>query len=77
MTIPLEALVVWGAVALLLFAGALALGFLVDRRQRGSRSGADLEKFRDIVETSPDLITRMNAAGEPSSSANPQWYSMA
>lgn len=64
MTIPLEALVVWGAVAALLFAGALALGFRVARGQRGARGGADLEKFRDMVETSPDLITRMNAAGQ-------------
>ena len=64
MTISPEALVVWGALAVLLLAGALALGFRVDRRQRGARVGGDLEKFRDIVETSPDLITRMNAAGE-------------
>ena len=64
MTIPLEALLVWGAVAVLLLAGALALGLHVDRRQRDSRSAAELEKFRDIVETSPDLITRMSTAGE-------------
>jgi diguanylate cyclase (GGDEF)-like protein/PAS domain S-box-containing protein len=64
MTISPEALVVWGALAVLLLAGALALGIRVERRQRGARAGADLEKFRDIVETSPDLITRMNAAGE-------------
>jgi diguanylate cyclase (GGDEF)-like protein/PAS domain S-box-containing protein len=64
MTIPLEALVGWGVVAALLLGGALVLGFGLARRQRGGRGDSDLEKFREIVETSPDLITRMNPAGE-------------
>ncbi|MFN2442429.1 MAG: putative bifunctional diguanylate cyclase/phosphodiesterase [Thermoanaerobaculia bacterium] len=65
MTIPFEALVVWGSAAALLLAGALMLGYRADRRRRGGRASADnMQKFRDIVETSPDLITRMSEAGE-------------